>query len=74
MSGNRLPDYLDHLQEAAGQACLYVEGMTKSHFLADKRTQQAVIMNIVVIGEVATRLIRDYGSFLDQHPEVPCGA
>lgn len=39
MSGNRLPDYLDHILEAAQQACNYVEGLNKEDFLADKRTQ-----------------------------------
>ncbi len=40
-------------------------------FLADKRTQQAVILNLVIIGEAATKLLKDYGKFLDRHPVVP---
>lgn len=44
MSENhRLPDYLDHIQQAATDACSFVEGLTKDDFLADKRTQQAVV-------------------------------
>ena len=54
MSDNRLPDYLDHMLEAARQSCSYVEGLSKDEFLADKRTQQAVILNLVIIGEAAT--------------------
>ncbi|SEA69008.1 HepT-like ribonuclease domain-containing protein [Nitrosospira multiformis] len=46
MSENhRLPDYLDHIQQAATDARSFVEGLAKDDFLADKRTQQAVIMS-----------------------------
>lgn len=71
MSYDRLPNYLDHMIEAAQQACSYAEGLCKTDFLADKRTQQAVILNLVIIGEAATNLLKDYGKFLDQHPDVP---
>lgn len=71
MSQRRLPDHLDHLLEATRLACSYVSDMSKADFLADTRTQQAVILNIVVIGETATKLLKDYGDFLDQYPDVP---
>jgi len=54
MTENRLPDYLDHMLEAAQLACNYVEGLDKNEFNADKRTQQAVILNLIIIGEAAT--------------------
>ena len=50
MSENRLPDYLDHIQQTAADARSFVEGMVKDDFLVDKRTQQAVIMSLVIIG------------------------
>ncbi|MDP3669435.1 MAG: DUF86 domain-containing protein [Telluria sp.] len=71
MSQNSLPDYLDHMLDAARQACGYVEGMEKDDCMVDKRTQQAVILNIVIIGEAATKLLKDYEVFLDRHPDVP---
>lgn len=71
MTENRLPDYLGHMLEATQQACSYVEGMSKDEFLADKRTQQAVILNIVIIGEAATKLLKDYNTFIDRYPDVP---
>lgn len=43
-------DYLDHMLEAIDLVRSYVEGFSKEDFLADKRTQQAAILNIVVIG------------------------
>jgi uncharacterized protein with HEPN domain len=57
--------------EAAQQACSYVEGLEKDDFLADKRTQQAVILNIVIIGEAATKLLQNHSDFLDQHRDLP---
>ncbi|MCX7088382.1 MAG: DUF86 domain-containing protein [Methylococcales bacterium] len=71
MIENRLLDYLDHILEASKLACGYVEGTNKDDFMADKRTQQAVILNLVIIGEAATKLLKDYSEFLDQHPDVP---
>jgi len=35
MSANRLPDYLDPIQQAATDACSFVEGLAKNDFLAD---------------------------------------
>lgn len=34
MSENRLPDYLDHMLEAAQQAYSYVEGWIRMNFLS----------------------------------------
>ena len=71
MSENRLPDYLDHMQQAATDACSFVEGLTKEDFFADKRTQQAVIMSLIVVGEAATKVMEGYASFSAAHPDVP---
>lgn len=71
MSENRLPDYIDHIQQAAVDACSFVEGLGKDDFLADKRTQQAVIMNFIIIGEAATKVMDGYAEFTQAHPEVP---
>lgn len=71
MTESRLVDYLDHMLEAARLACSYVESMSKENFLADKRTQQAVILNMIVLGESATKLLKDRPSFPDQYPDIP---
>jgi uncharacterized protein with HEPN domain len=60
MNENRLPDYLDHMQQAASDACGFVEGLAKDDFLEDKRTQQAVIMSLIIIGEAATKVMDGY--------------
>jgi uncharacterized protein with HEPN domain len=41
MNENRLPDYLDHMQQAAQDACAFVEGMGPDDFRTDMRTHQA---------------------------------
>lgn len=62
---------LDQILEAARLAAVYVEGMSEDEFLADKRTQQAVAMNLIIIGEAATRLARSYPSFAAAHGDLP---
>ena len=71
MSEYRIPDYLDHIQQAASDACGFLEGMSKDDFLDDKRTQQAVIMSLVIIGEAATKVMDSDSDFVAAHPEVP---
>ncbi|MHB1657307.1 MAG: HepT-like ribonuclease domain-containing protein [Burkholderiales bacterium] len=71
MSESRLPDYLDHMQQAARDACSFVDGLGKDAFLDDKRTQQAVIMSLIIIGEAATKVMDNYAEFTEAHPEVP---
>jgi len=71
MTPNRLADYLDHMHQAALDACGFTEGLSKADFLADKRTQQAVVMSLIVIGEAAAQVMDRYGEFSDAHPAVP---
>jgi uncharacterized protein with HEPN domain len=67
MTENRLSDYLDHMQQAATDACSFVEGLAKEDFLEDKRTQQAVIMNLIIIGEAVTKVMDGYAEFSQAH-------
>jgi len=64
MTESRLLDYLDHIQQAAADACSFIDGMSKEDFLSDKRTQSAVVMSLVVIGEAATKVMDSYPSLL----------
>jgi uncharacterized protein with HEPN domain len=41
----RHTDYLEHMLEAISLARSHVEGLSKDDFLADKKTQQAVMLN-----------------------------
>jgi uncharacterized protein with HEPN domain len=59
------------MRQAAVDACRFVDGLSKETFLIDKRTQQAVIMSLLIIGEVATRVMDGYPEFAETHAEVP---
>ena len=67
----RIDDYLEHMLEATRLARTFTEGMNKTDFLADKRTQQAVILNLVTIGEAASKLSNDHKEFVAAHPNIP---
>jgi len=71
MTAYRVADYLDHMLEAAQQACRYVERLEKAEFLHDKRTQQAVILNLVILGEAVTKLLSQDEAFAVRYPLVP---
>lgn len=68
---SRLPDYIGHMQQAAAQAADYVQGMDLADFIADLRTQQAVLMNIVILGEAAGKVLADHPEFATQHANIP---
>jgi len=67
----RQADYLEHMLDAIRLARSYVDGLSREYFLADKKTQQAVVLNIVVIGEAATQLANESPAFVAQAPELP---
>lgn len=71
MRENRLPDYLEHMRQAAADAVGFVEGMNRADFLNDKRTQQAVVMSLIVLGEAATKVMDRYPDFADTYPQIP---
>jgi uncharacterized protein with HEPN domain len=71
MSANRLDDYLEDMMGAAKRACKFVEGMPKANFFEDEKTQQAVAMSIVIIGEIATKINEKHVDFVLAHPEIP---
>jgi uncharacterized protein with HEPN domain len=48
--------YLEDIVAAAKQVAVYIDGMDRDAFLADRRTQDAVIRQIEVMGEASTRL------------------
>lgn len=70
MNANRLVDYLEHMERAAKDACFFSQGMEKPDFLGDKRTQQAVIMSLIIIGEAATKVMDVYPDFAQAYPQI----
>jgi len=68
---SRLADLLDHIRRSATDAVTFIEGMSREEFLADKRTQNAVIMCLLVIGESATKIMDQYPEFVVRRRETP---
>ena len=64
-------DYLAHMLDAIRQARSYIEGLTKQDFLNDKKTQDAVILKLLVLGEAAAQVVTECPDFAGQHPEIP---
>jgi uncharacterized protein with HEPN domain len=71
MSTNRVPDYLQHMLEAIHNAQAFTEGMAQADFEEDKKTQQAVVMSLIVLGEAATKIMDFYPEFAAEHSEIP---
>lgn len=71
MTVNRLADYLDHMRHAIADAQSFTEGMVQADFVQDKRTQQAVVMSLIVLGEAATRVMDQHPVFAEEHKQIP---
>ncbi|MEO8491358.1 DUF86 domain-containing protein [Pseudomonas sp.] len=71
MTASRLGDYLDHIRQATVDAISFVEGLSKEEFLEDRRTQQAVVMSLVIIGEASTKIMDQYTDFAEGHAQIP---
>ena len=75
MSEDRHPErryeYLGHIVEAAEKVARYTTALDKRAFLADEKTQDAVVRNLEIVGEAARRILEDCPGFAAQHPEVP---
>ncbi len=48
--------------------------MDEVAFLQDRKTQDAVIRTLEVIGEASNNVRKHYPEFVQQHPEVPFGS
>ena len=70
MSAKTTDDYLRHMHKAALDACRFVEGLDKTAFLKDDRTQQAVIFSLIIIGEAATKIMDLFPDFAAQNNSI----
>ena len=71
MSEPRRAGLIAHLKQATEDAVAFIDGMSQARFLADRRTQQAVIMSLMTIGEIAARIVTRHAAFAERHREVP---
>jgi uncharacterized protein with HEPN domain len=69
----RLSAYLEHMLEAIERCREYVENMDEEAFLRDRKTQDAVIRSLEVLGEASNNIRKHYPEFVQAHPELPFG-
>ena len=67
----RIRDYLEHILAAIDRINRYVLMMDEADFLADEKSQDAVIRNFEVIGEACRNVERYHSDYAATHQEVP---
>lgn len=67
---DRLLDTIDHLMEICAETGSFIEGMTSEGFRADRLLQRAVSMDLVIIGEIASDILKRSPDFAADHPEI----
>jgi len=51
--------YLEQIIDAVDKVKQFTDGLNQEQFLADQKTQSAVIMQLVLIGELAKRVSKE---------------
>ena len=67
----RTADYLGHISGAIDNIQSYTAGMDAVGFKADRKTQDAVIRNLEIIGEACNNVVKNDPSFAKAHPAMP---
>lgn len=63
--------YLRDMEQSMKKISVFIEGMTLENFKNDEKTQDAVHMRLLVIGEAVTNIQQKCGELLERHPEIP---
>lgn len=67
----RTVDYLLKIKQLCFDIKSFIDGVEKEEFLEDKRTQNAVAMSLIAIGEIVTVLNHKDPDFIAQHTQIP---
>ena len=67
----RVRDYLEHIAEAIANIGEYTAGLDVAAYLADRKTQDAVIRNFEVIGEACNNVSKHHAAFAASHAQIP---
>lgn len=68
---DRLSDYIEQMRRGSLDALTFVDGMDEDQFLADLKTQRAVVMSLMIVGEAASRVVAEYPDFASANDAVP---
>ena len=71
MTQSRPLDLIAHIKQAAVDAQSFVKGMDRDEFDADKRSQQAAIYSLLIVGEAATKIMDRYPDFTAENSHIP---
>lgn len=69
----RMADYLQHILDAIDNIRDYTAGMDLAAFMADRKTRDAVVRNLEVIGEACNNVVKNNPAFAATHSAVPWG-
>lgn len=67
----RVADYLSHILQAIDSIHDYTNGATADSYLVDRKTQDAVVRNLEVIGEASNNIVKHHAEFAGAHTAVP---
>ncbi len=70
MTRQRLEIYVAEMAQACEEVATFLAGVNKEQFLQDVRTQRAVGMNLLIIGEAASQMMDRFPDFVSDHPEM----
>lgn len=68
---SRLADYLRQMIDGSRDALSFTDGLDRDAFMDDLRTQRAVVMNLMIGGEPATRTLSEYPDFAEGNRGIP---
>lgn len=67
----RTLDYLEKIRQLCVDTQTFIEGLDLDEFLDDKRTQNAVAMSLIAMGEIATVLHHKDPVFVATYNDIP---
>lgn len=71
MTPDRLGDFIAHMIDAAVRVREFARPLTRDAFLADRKSQDAIVYNLLIIGEAASRIVTEYPEFTAAHDDIP---
>jgi len=69
----RTAGYLQHMVQAIDNIQSYTAGMDAASFKADRKTQDAVIRNLEIIGEACNNVAKSDPAYAQARPAMPWG-